>query len=115
MMKGYNMDQRSNVPMAIVDGFDDVDSNPDSVIKGRKIKFTLDYEWVTAGGEKITPDREFVVIEMIKVEQKWLPGQIVPAKTLVLSPGEKFRDIERLNNTCPRTEWAEKFGQMRGP
>jgi hypothetical protein len=109
-------DNKSNVPMAIVDGFDDSDSSGrDSIVKGTKIKFSLEYEWLTAGDEKIDPKRKFLVIELIKVEQKWLPDQKWPAETIIRAADEKFRNMEALNNAAPRTEWQMKFGKLTGP
>jgi hypothetical protein len=104
-----------NVPAVISDGFDgDSDEDRNSIIKGRKLKFTLDFKW-ECGDEVILPEREFLAIEVIKVVQKWVPESRGPVDTQVLGADEKFPDIEALNNKAPRNEWSDKFGKKKGP
>jgi hypothetical protein len=109
------MEEKTNLPMAVVDSFDFDDEVSSSIIKGTKIKFTLDFQWVTRGGEVIKPDCELLVIEIIKVVQKWLPGQKGPAETIILMPDEKFPDIAARNAKAPRTDKVEKFNKLTGP
>jgi hypothetical protein len=108
-------DDNTNMPVVIGDGFDDyADETGDSIIKGAKLKFTLDYKWVV-GDVEISPKRELLAVEILKIEQKWLPGQAPPAETRILAANEEFRDIRALNEKAPREEWQERFGEPRGP
>lgn len=99
----------------IGDGLDDYGDDLDSgIIKGRKVKFTLDFRW-ECGDEVISPDREFLVIEVLKDLQKWVPESRGPVETQVLAADEKFPDVDAMNAKAPRKEWSEKFGQKKGP
>jgi hypothetical protein len=97
------------------DGFDAVlDANGKaSPIKGTMIKFTQNAEWVDSTGEVIPADRKLLVVEIAKVEQKWIDG--LPVETRILAPDEFFRDTEVMNEAAPRSEWREAFGKSIGP
>ncbi len=103
------------VPPRASDGFDAVlDANGNrSIIRGIKIKFTNNAEWIDDAGEVIPPDREFLVVELTKVVQKWIDA--LPAEQRILEPHEPFPDVERLNAEVPQSEWTEKFGKLVGP
>jgi hypothetical protein len=100
---------------AFSDGFDSViDANGNqSIIKGIKIKFTNNAEWIDDTGGVIAPTREFLVVELAKVTQKWKDN--LPAEQRILDPAEPFPDVERLNAEVPKSEWREKFGKLVGP
>lgn len=104
-------EQNANLPMAVVDSFDFDDQVSSTIIRGEKIKYTLDFQWQTRGGEVIKPDRELLVVEILRVVQKWLPGGKAPAETIILMPDEKFPDIAARNAKAPRAEKREKFGK----
>jgi hypothetical protein len=102
------------------DGFEDAvegeeDRAPSNrVIQGTLVKFTNEYTWTTPEGEELPPDLELVVVDIGRVVQKWKDGN--PVETVVLAPGEKFPNIEKLNAQVPRSEWAEgPNGKPRGP
>jgi hypothetical protein len=95
------------------DGFDDDDGVGMSIIRGEKLKFTNAGTWVDENGDPIAKDREFLVVEVMKVRQKWIDGK--PVETHILGSGEYFPDIEKLNAEAPRSEWREVFGKMAGP
>ena len=61
----------------------------------------------------IAPEREFIIVEIARVEQKWIDG--MPVETRILAPDEYFRDIEKLNAEAPQSEWRDAFGKMVGP
>jgi hypothetical protein len=84
-----------------------------SIIRGTKIKFTNNAEWITGDGELIASDREFIVMRTIKVSQKWVNG--LPEETRLLQPGEPWPDTEKLNAEAPKSEWREAFGKKLGP
>jgi hypothetical protein len=98
------------------DGFNDPSERGGaSIIKGSKIRFTNNSEWLIGDNEAIPADQEFLVIECKKVLQKWGPDQ--KPETRVLEPGEFFPDMERLNDETPRDEWRvnDKTGKLEGP
>jgi hypothetical protein len=109
-----NEDYQTNLPAISGDGFDDNDDDRGgSIIKGMKLKFSNDGDWVTGSGQAIAAEREFLAVEILRVVQKWLPGASSP-ETHILTPGEK-PNIDALNEAAPREEWVEKFGKMVGP
>jgi hypothetical protein len=84
------------------------------VIQGELVKFTNEVSWVTGAGEELSPDLELIVIDVGRVVQKWQDGN--PVETIILAPGQKFPDIEKLNAKVPQTEWEEgPDGKPRGP
>jgi hypothetical protein len=86
---------------------------PVGVIKGTLIKFTNDFRYVTRDGAELPSDLELVVIDVLRIVQKWLNSK--PVETVVLDPGQAFPDIDALNKAAPKEEWCEKFGKMAGP
>jgi hypothetical protein len=107
---------KHNLPTQHVDdGFDsDDDGSSRSIIKGAKIKFTNNAEWLDAStDEVISPEQKFIVIQIVKVTQKWIEGR--PQETRILATGLPFPDVEKLNAEAPRSEWREHFGKMEGP
>jgi hypothetical protein len=97
------------------DGFDAVlDANGNrSIIRGIKLKFTNNAEWLDDAGDVVDPTRELLVMELMKLSQKWIDG--MPAETRIIGPDEYFPDVDRLNEEAPREEWREAFGKMVGP
>jgi hypothetical protein len=94
------------------DGFSDPNyGSSRSIIKGCKIKFTNDFRWL-AGADEIDPAREFLVIEILRVEQKWVDQRAV--ETRILKPDER-PNVDELNDATPRTEWRDYFGKFVGP
>jgi hypothetical protein len=96
-----------------LDGFDGGnDGGGNSIIQGSKLKFSKEGEWLI-GEDVVAADREFVVVEGIKVYQKWIDQR--PVETHRLAMHEQLPDIDALNNAAPREEWVEKFGRDVGP
>jgi hypothetical protein len=96
------------------DGFDDPDDGGlRSIIRGAKLKFTNAAKWVTGDGDEINPAREFLVVELLRVVQKWIDGK--PVETRIMAPGENFRDIDELNAAAPKEEWRDHYGKAVGP
>jgi hypothetical protein len=106
-----------------LDGFatydDSVEGKPEqaqrrSVIQGALIKFTNASVWVTRDGAELAANLELVVVDVARVVQKWQDQE--PVETRVLEPGQKFPDLEKLNEETPRSEWGKDTnGQPRGP
>jgi hypothetical protein len=78
---------------------------------GLKLKY-LDPIWTDPDENEVKGP--FVVHDVQRKVQKWLDDSR-PAETIVLAPGEKWPDIEKLNAACPKSEWREKFGKLQGP
>jgi hypothetical protein len=84
------------------------------IIQGVLLKFGNDAAWTTRDQEEISPDLELVVVDLARVTQRWQDGQAV--ETRILEPGEKFPDVDAMNEAIPRTEWIEgPTGEPRGP
>jgi hypothetical protein len=97
------------------DGFDSPDEGgSDSILKGEKLKFTRGATWIDRSETVIDPKREFIVAEVKKVIQKWIPDVERP-ETTELGPDEFFPDIEKMNAEAPQSEWREVFGKSEGP
>jgi hypothetical protein len=114
-----------NALMKITDGFEgyedgiegDEPQQGGGVIHGAVVKFTNESTWITRSGEELPPDLELIAVDIGRVVQKWKDQQ--PVETIVLEPGQKFPNIEELNNKTPRSEWTEgpdkKDKKLRGP
>jgi hypothetical protein len=51
---------------------------------------------------------------MLFALQKWKDG--LPEETIILEPGQKFPDVEKMNEAAPKAEWVEgPDGKKRGP
>ena len=60
-----------------IDGYEDGiegDDHPQAgrVILGERLAFSNDFTWVTGGDEKIEKDRELVIVDVVRVVQKWI-------------------------------------------
>jgi hypothetical protein len=97
---------------AIEDGDDQLSTN--RVIKGTLLKFTNEAMWVTREGEEISADLELMAVDVCRIVQKW--NDQVPVEIIVLEPGQKFPDIEKLNSETPQQDWIKgPDGELRGP
>jgi hypothetical protein len=100
----------------MLDGFDSDDDEQDQrLLQGTPLKFTNGYTWVTKAGEEMSTDKEFIAVDMKRVEAKWPTDKNARPHTRVLFPGEKFRDMRKLNEETPKSEWREYNGQLKGP
>ena len=105
-----------NAVKEVMDGFDTYGDELDRrLLQGTQIKFTNAYTWVTRAGEEMPTDEEFIAVDVKRVEAKWTTDKNAPPQTRVLLPGEKFRDIRKLNEETPKSEWREYNGQLKGP
>ena len=101
----------------VMDGFDTYGDELDRrLLQGTQIKFTNAYTWVTRAGEEIPTNEDFIASNVKRVEAKWTKNKNAPPETRVLLPGEKFRDMKKLNEETPKSEWIEgPNGQLKGP
>jgi hypothetical protein len=117
-----NMNELVKVKAQEIDGFEGYEDQIEGddrqqgggIIQGAVIKFTNDSVWVTRDGQELSPDLELIAVDLARVVQKWKDK--VPVETRVLGPGEKFPDIEALNDATPRAEWTkDPNDKPRGP
>lgn len=113
-------DVKENLPA--VDGFDDAEDRTEGVeeqqsgriIQGERLRFTNDFVWVTGDDEEFPKDRELVVLDTVRLVQKWIDQ--MPVETIFVEHGQKWPDIDKLNEACPKSEWKEgPNGQFQGP
>ena len=110
--KQANLDGFDTYNDAIEGGEDQAPSG--RVIQGMRIKFTNEACWIDDADNELPANLELVVVDIGRVVQKWKNQQ--PVETIVLGPGEKFPDVAKLNDACPRSEWREgPSGQPQGP
>lgn len=84
-------------------------------LKGTMVKFTNAAQWETANGTAVS-DRELIAVSIRRTEVKWGVTLGPPVDSRELQPGEKFRDLKKLNESLPRSEWREGFnGDLEGP
>jgi hypothetical protein len=84
------------------------------IIKGNAIRFTNEGSWTDRDEEELPDGLELVVVDVARAVQKWIDR--LPVETRILEPGERFPDIEQLNQDAPRSEWANgPDGKARGP
>jgi hypothetical protein len=111
-IKRRQLDAFETYEDAIEGGGDQQPTN--QVIKGTRIKFTNEAVWVTHEGEEISADLELVAVGVCRTVQKW--NDQVPVENIVLQPGQKFPDIEKLNAQTPHEDWIiGPDGKPRGP
>jgi hypothetical protein len=100
-----------------VQGTDD-DGHSGGILAGIRLKFTNESRWETPDGDDFT-DKELTAINHRRVEVYWdahAPRNAPPKETRELAPGERYRDLEALNETIPKSEWREGFdGKLQGP
>ena len=93
----------------------DEDGQSSSLFQGKRIKFTNDYNWMV-NGVRLPDTFEAVVTEVLRCVLKWHPDKTQAPEVKVLGPGEKFPDIDTLNEKTSREEWVEgPDGKVRGP
>jgi hypothetical protein len=99
------------------DGFNEAiegsDTQPQSGVNvlGLKLKY-LDPRWTDPDEQEVKG--LLVVHDVQRKVQKWL-DDTRPADTIVITPGQPWPDISKMNTECPQTEWREKFGKLQGP
>jgi hypothetical protein len=108
-----------------LDGFDTIEGEDQpahaGIIQGTLIKFgtsSLPTKWALPDGTQLSPQLELVPVNILRVVQKWPPGDNAtnePPETRILEPHEKVPDVEQLNVDCPRAEWRMRDGQPKGP
>lgn len=91
----------------------DDDRRVGGTITGTRLKFTNDATWVTVNGDDFT-DGVLLATNIRRWEIKWIDGRPSP-ESRELQAGDKFRDLDALNELCPRSEWRDCFGKMKGP
>jgi hypothetical protein len=70
--------------------------------------------YATREGETIGPEREQILLGLVKVIQKFVGKKLV--ETIIVPPREDFPDIDAMNEGAPREEWGVNLnGDAAGP
>jgi hypothetical protein len=70
--------------------------------------------YTTREGETIDSTREFILLGLVKVVQKFVGKKLMDTK--IVPPREKFPDVDKMNEDAPREEWGTDFnGKPSGP
>jgi hypothetical protein len=121
-LKMSELESDKNLPA--IDSFDGIENDAvedeegqasnNHLIQGRRLAFTNDYLWLIDDDEEFPKDRELVVIDTIRLVQKWVDKK--PGAVIFLGPHEKWPSITKLNASCAKSEWGQDFnGNSQGP
>jgi len=102
------------VPETVLDGFDSDADEPQSrrVIQGTRLAFTNDFDWVDNNDETMSRDRELIMVDRVRVLQKWIDQK--PVETRFLEPNEKWPDVKAMNDGAPKSECRTASRKGRG-
>lgn len=79
----------------------------------RLLKFNAG-EYKTREGEVITPDREFMMLGLVKIVQKFVNKKLVESS--VVPQRESLPDLKKMNVEAPQEEWGVDLnGKPQGP
>jgi hypothetical protein len=85
-----------------------------SAFGGARILKFVSGKYVTGEGEPINSQREFILLGLVKVVQKFISKKLVDTK--IVPTREKFPDIDAMNEAAPREEWGvDPGGKPQGP
>jgi hypothetical protein len=102
-----------------VDGLDTTDDDQlrgQRVIQGMRLAFTNDFIWVDTNDEQFPSDRQLLLMSHRRVLQKWgLDNKPIAGETRFLEEGEKWPDVEAMNEAAPQSEWREGPNGLQGP
>jgi hypothetical protein len=94
-----------------VDG--DTDQSVGPRLVGVRLKFTNRATWETPEGTDLT-GCILLAANIRRTEVKW--GDTAPITVRELEPGDKYRDLDAVNETIPKSEWRKgPDGKLRGP
>ncbi|PWT77741.1 MAG: hypothetical protein C5B58_16330 [Acidobacteria bacterium] len=78
------------------------------------VKFTNDASYVLKDGTELSPQLELLVTDIGREVVKFGDGEVLDR--IVLEPGQKFPNVEKLNEETPKSEWRKgPSGELRGP
>jgi hypothetical protein len=114
-------EKQPTTPDVRIDGFDGYEDGTEGMeeqttgrlLVGDKLSFTVEAKWIGPDGKEM-PRIELMAGNILRVVNKWSKDG-KPIETRILAPGEKFPDINALNNAAPKSEWREWQGSLRGP
>jgi hypothetical protein len=91
----------------------DGDRDRSSLLPGTRLKFTNEATWESPEGVDFS-GKHLLAVNVRRTEVKW--GDGVPAEVIELGPGERYRDLDAVNETIDKSEWREgPSGQLQGP
>jgi hypothetical protein len=81
---------------------------------GAKLTKFVNDVYTTREGEIISADRGLIAVGIEKRVQKFIGRKLI--SSLVVPPGERWPDVEQMNNDAPREEWGVDLnGNPAGP
>ena len=94
-----------------VDG--DTDQSVGPRLVGVRLKFTNQARWETPEGTDLT-GCILLAANIRRTEVKW--GDTAPIMVVELEPSDKYRDLDAVNETIPKSEWRKgPNGKFGGP
>jgi hypothetical protein len=92
----------------------DADQRSGSRLAGMMIKFTNEARWEISGDLTDITGQELLAVNIRRTEVRW--GDAGPLEVKELAPGDRYRDLDALNETVPKSEWREgPDGKLQGP
>src|SRR5262245_38442537 len=86
------------------------------IVQGTKVAFTNEALWIDDADEELPTGLELVVVAIARLVQKWgKDPSKPPIETIVLKPGEKWPDVQKMNEQCSRSDWRDGFNGLQGP
>jgi len=85
------------------------------IIQGTRISFTKQAVWVNREKQPLPKGLLLLVANVLRVVQKWGPDGMPAGDPRILKPGEKWPDVEAMNEKCPKSEWRMYFDKLIGP
>lgn len=75
-----------------------------SVFQGARLMKFVSGTYITREGETIDSKREFVVLGLVKLVQKFVGKKLL--QTIVVPQRGNFPDVDKMNDEAPREEWG---------
>jgi hypothetical protein len=88
------------------------------MIQGTRLTFSNDSRWMTAENIELDPQLKLIVVELVRVVNKWPLQAGPPLDSIVIGPGQPWPNLKTWNENCPQSEWRPnpyKPGELRGP
>src|SRR6516225_6063154 len=85
------------------------------IIQGTRISFTKQAVWVNREKQPLPKGLLLLVANVLRVVQKWGPDGMPAGDPRILKQGEKWPDVEAMNEKCPKSEWRMYFDKLIGP
>jgi hypothetical protein len=92
----------------------DGDNSRSGLLAGTRLKFTNEVRWMTVDDDDFT-GKHLLVVNVRRTEVRWGREQGPPLETIELGPNDKYRDLDQVNSSIPKSEWREGPNGPQGP